>query len=340
MTIPDFKATLQRQRESRPWLDHLIRAATRYNDQKGDYFAAGITYFTVLSIFPLLMVAFSIAGFVLSRNQNLLEQARDQITENVPGSMGDQLNDLMNQAISSRTGVGVIGLVGALYSGLGWMGNLRAALTEQWSQQHETGNFVKTKFADLGALIGLFFALVVSLGLSAVSSGTVALPLLRLVKLDEAPGVGVLLRILSIVLAIVASWGVFVWVIAPLPREPVTLRSAARAALLAAVIFEIFKQIASFYLKSVLSSPAGVAFGPIIGLMVFSFFTSRIILFATAWAATAHENLALAPTRVPEAAVITPRVQVHEGPTVAGGIALFGAGALAALGLSGIRRRK
>lgn len=286
------------------------------------------------------MVAFAVAGFVLSRNPDLLESARDQISENVPGSMGDQLNDLMNQAINSRTSVGIIGLVGGLYAGLGWMANLRVALTEQWSQQHEDGNFVKTKIADLGALIGLGLALVVSLGLSAVSAGAVGKRLLGFVNLDDAPGVGVLLRVASILLAVLASWAVFVWVIARLPREPVTLRSAARAALLAAVIFEVFKQVATFYLKSVLSSPAGVAFGPIIGLMVFSFFTARIILFATAWAATSNENMALAPVAAPDPAVISPRVQVRSGPSVAGGIGLVAAGAVAALGLSGFRKRK
>ncbi|KAA0022697.1 inner membrane protein YhjD [Antrihabitans cavernicola] len=331
---------LQQQRDARPWLDHLVRAGSRYQGQKGDYLAAGITYFTVLALFPLLMVAFSIAGFVLSRNPDLLSQARDHITENVPGSMGGQLNDLMNQAITSRTSVGVIGLVGGLYAGLGWMANLRAALTEQWDQQHEKSNFIKTKIADLGALIGLGLALVVSLGLSAVSAGPVGKKLLGLVHLDNAPGVGILLRVVSILLAILASWAVFVWVIARLPREPVTLRSAARAALLAAVIFEVFKQIATFYLKSVLSSPAGVAFGPIIGLMVFSFFTSRIILFATAWAATSKENEAMAHVPAPDSAIITPRVQVHSGPSVAGGIGLVAAGAVAALGISGFRRRK
>lgn len=318
----------------------MVRAATRYQGQKGDYLAAGITYFTVLAIFPLLMVAFSIAGFVLFRNPDLLAQARDQITENVPGSMGDQLNDLMNQAIGSRTSVGVIGLVGGLYAGLGWMGNLRAALTEQWAHQHEGGNFFKTKIGDLGALIGLFLALGLSLGLSAVSSGSVGKRLLDLVHLGDAPGVGILLRVVSIALAVFASWAVFVWVIARLPREPVTLRSAVRAALLAAIAFEVFKQIATFYLKSVLSSPAGVAFGPIIGLMVFSFFTSRIVLFATAWAATAKENEAMAAVPAPEPAVISPRVQVSSGPSVAGGIGLVAAGALAALGLSGFRKRK
>jgi membrane protein len=64
--IDDIKAWLERQIQRRPWLDHLVRAGGRYQRQRGDYYAAGITYFTVLSLFPLLMVAFAVAGFVLS----------------------------------------------------------------------------------------------------------------------------------------------------------------------------------------------------------------------------------------------------------------------------------
>ena len=32
--------------------------------------------------------------------------------------------------------------------------------------------------------------------------------------------------------------------------------------------------------------PAGTTFGPVFGLMVFAYFTARLVLFATAWAAT------------------------------------------------------
>ncbi|MBJ8347387.1 inner membrane protein YhjD [Antrihabitans sp. YC2-6] len=336
----DVKATLEQQRAKRPWLDHLIRAGARFQAQRGDFYAAGITYFTVLALFPLIMVGFSIAGFVLSGNPELLLDAKDKVRDSVPGDMGNTLNDLIQQAVDSRATVGVIGLVGGLYAGLGWMNNLRAALTEQWDQKHEPDGFLKTKIVDLGALVGLAFALVLSLGFSAVSSGTVGRRLLALVNLENAPGVGIALKIVSIALAVFASWAVFVWVIARLPREPVTLKSALKAALLAAIVFEIFKQIATFYLKTVLSSPAGVAFGPILGIMVFSFFTSRIILFATAWAATAEENLALAVVKPPEATIIAPRVEVRGGPTAAGGLALFGAGVVAALGLSGMRRKR
>ncbi|PSR67257.1 inner membrane protein YhjD [Nocardia sp. MDA0666] len=335
--LDKLEARIQREVRARPWLDHAVRAGGSYQRQRGDYFAAGITYFTVLSLFPLLMVAFAVAGFVLARDPHLLEELRDKIVENIPGSFGGQVNDLIDQAIKSRTSVGLIGLFIAAYSGLGWMANLRAALTEQWEQPAHEGNWFKTKLSDLMALAGLGVAMVVSLGLSALSSSGLALQLLESVGLDKAPGVSWLLRLLTLVLAVLASWAVFVWIIARLPRQPVTFRSAVRAAFIAAIAFEIWKQVASFYLQKVLTSPAGVAFGSIIGLMVFAYITARIILFATAWAATARENEVEAEIPAPGPAVIEPRM--HAGMTASTGLALFGVGA--ALGsMVGIARRK
>ena len=330
------KALIEGEIQARPWIHHAVRAGGRYQRQRGDYFAAGITYFTVLSLFPLMMVGFAVAGFVLSRNPDLLDQVREKVIEKVPGSFGGQLTDLMDQAINSRGGVGVLGLLGALYAGLGWMSNLRAALTEQWEQKAPDGNWLGTKISDLLALLGLGVALVCSLGLSALAGGGVGRSVLRAVNLENKPGMGVVLIIISLILAVLASWAVFVWVIARLPRQPVTFVSAIKAAFLAALAFEIWKQIASFYLKSVLSSPAGVAFGPIIGLMVFAYITARIALFATAWAATAQENepeLEIAP---PPPAVIRPRVSAGMSPRT--GAALFGVGAIAGA-LARSRRR-
>ena len=336
--LDKVKARIRREVQVRPWLDHTVRAGGSYQRQRGDYFAAGITYFTVLSLFPLLMVAFAAAGFVLASDPGLLDELRDKVVENIPGSFGGEINDLIDQAIKSRTSVGVIGLVGGLYSGLGWMANLRAALTEQWEQPAQEGNWFKTKVSDLGALIGLGIALVVSLGLSALASAGILKHLLDSVELGDAPGVSLILRVLSLILAVCASWAVFVWVIARLPRQPVTLRSAIRAGLIAAVAFEIWKQVASIYLQKVLTSPAGVAFGSILGLMVFAYITSRIILFATAWAATARENELEAPIPAPGPAVIEPRM--NAGVTLGAGAALFGAGTALGSLIVAARRKK
>ncbi|WP_330252408.1 inner membrane protein YhjD [Nocardia sp. NBC_00565] len=336
--IDNVKASLERRIQSRPWLDHLVRAGGRYQRQRGDYYAAGITYFTVLSLFPLLMVAFAVAGFVLSGHPDVLTDLQHKIVENIPGSLGTQLNDLIDQAVRSRGTVGTLGLLVGVYTGLGWMANLRAALTEQWDQQSPEGNWFFTKLSDLGALIGLGLAFVVSIGLSAMASSTLGARLLITFHLSQLPGARLMLVLTTILLGFLATWAVFAWMIARLPREPVTFRSAARAAALAAVVFEIFKYVASIYLQAVLTSPAGAAFGSIIGLMVFSYITYRIILFATAWAATASDNLREPDIPPPAAAIITPRLST---PTfsMSTGAAYFGAGALATLILSGLRRR-
>ncbi|ONM45973.1 inner membrane protein YhjD [Nocardia donostiensis] len=338
--IDNIKAAAQRNVTSRPWLDHLVRAAERYQTQRGNHYAAGITYFTVLSLFPLLMIAFAAAGFVLAGNAELLREIQSSVVDNIPGEMGDQINDLIDRAIESRTTVGVLGLLTGLYSGLSWMTNLRAALTEQWEQPVQDGNWLRTKISDLGALVGLGLAFAVSLGLSAVASSGLGRQLLGSVGLDEMPGARWVLWLLSTLLALLASWAVFVWIIARLPREPVTFTSAVKAAALAAVAFEIFKVVASIYLRSVLDSPAGAAFGSILGIMVFAYVVYRIILFATAWAATAQENEQPEPVPVPGPALIQPRMQASPVGGPVASLASFGAGVLAAVALTGLRRRK
>ena len=93
--------------------------------------------------------------------------------------------------------------------------------------------------------------------------------------------------LLSILIATLVSWLLFTWMIARLPREKVSFVDSMRAGLIAAIGFEVFKQVASIYLKAVLRSPAGAAFGPVLGLMVFAYITAYLVLFCTAWAATA-----------------------------------------------------
>lgn len=339
----DSPGFIARQRAQRRWLDHLVRAGERYQQQGGDYYAAGITYFSILALVPITMVAFAIAGFVLAGNPTLLDEITHAVTDNVPGDLGGTLNSLIESAIAARSTVGVIGLLGAAYAGLGWMANVRDALTAMWESVREPDSGVvgtiKTKLRDGAALLSLGAALVVCFGFSAVSSGSVARTLVERLNLSNITGIGTTLRILTLVLSIAATWAVLTWVIARLPREPVALRSAARAALIGAVVFEGFKQLGAIYLESVTNGPAGVAFGPILGLLVFIYLSSRVLLFCTAWAATTRASLELAYVPPPQAAVIAPRVEVREGLGVRGGLAFAGAGALTALGLSALRRR-
>ncbi|MET4431794.1 inner membrane protein YhjD [Mycolicibacterium sp. 624] len=340
MTEPAEPGVLDRLRARFGWLDRVMRAQQRYTDSNGNFYAAGITYFTIFALFPLLMVGFAVGGFVLSRNPELLAEIESRIKSAVSGDLGTQLVNLMDSAIESRTSVGVIGLATAAWAGLGWMANLREALSAMWEQRPEPGNFVKSKLSDLGALMSAFLAIALTIALTALGSSDLINNVLDWLGIPDFPALAVVLRVISLVLSLMVSWLLFTWIIARLPRASVSFRSSVRAGLLAAVGFEIFKQVASIYLKSVVTGPAGATFGPVLGLMVFAYITARLILFATAWAATSRDNLEVAPVEPPSPAQITTRVQVREGLGVAGAVTAVVAGALGALGLSRLMRRR
>src|SRR6185312_7059299 len=169
MDEPAKPGFLDRLRTRFAWFDHVMRAQQRYQDAKGDFYAAGITYFTVFALFPLLMVGFAAGGFVLSRRPDLLPAIENHIRMTVSGNFGQQLIALMDAAIASRTSVGIIGLATAAWAGLGWMANLREALSQMWGfHRDEPRGFVRNKLSDLAALVGTFIAIVVTISLTAL----------------------------------------------------------------------------------------------------------------------------------------------------------------------------
>ena len=262
---------LERLRRRYPWLDHAVRAQQRYDQSQGDFYSAGITYFTIFAMFPVLMVGFAVVGFVLASRPDRLAEIDSWVKAAVPGEFGEQIISLMDAAIASRTSVGVIGLATALYVGLLWMQRLRAALSQMWGQHFPPPGFLNTKVSDVVALVAAFLASLLTIGFGVLA--TSALRLAGSVRLG------------SLLVSVLVAWLLFTVMIARLPHDPVPLRRCAGAGLLAAIGFEGFKQVGSIYLQAVLHSPAGAVFGPVLGLMVFAYMTARLVLFATAWAA-------------------------------------------------------
>ncbi|WP_116041268.1 inner membrane protein YhjD [Amycolatopsis palatopharyngis] len=333
---PDKEKLLPRLRRKYPWLDHLVRANDSFNENYGNHYAAAITYFSVLSVIPILMVAFAIAGFILAGNQAIIDQITQGIDKSVPQGLNEIVNDIVGTALESGGGLGVIGLVLALYSGVGWMSNLRDALTAQWGQEKKQVPIVSKTINDLAALLGLGVALVVSFALTAAGSGLGRL-LLELVGLEDESWAVFLLKLATIVLSLLANLLVFLWVIARLPREKVALRSAVKGAAIASVGFVILQQLATYYLQGLSDKPSFAVFGPVLGLLIFANLVSRFLLFVTAWTATAREN-ATRTVEPPPPAVIRPQVVVRRSLGAGATAGAFSAGALLAW-LAGRGRR-
>lgn len=330
---------LERFRTRWPWFDHAMRMSERYGDRGGNYYAAGVTYFSVLSLFPLMMVALALVAMVLAGNQDLLDRIIDDIKDMATGSLGDTLTDVLNQAIDQRGSIFSIGVVLALWTGLGWIGNLRAGISSVWKAPLTADNFIKGKLSDLVGLLGLLVSLVVAFAVTAVGSGGFTWRIIETLNLDGVPGIRVLVWLVALVIALVANWVVMFWMLAFFPRVHVPRRAAFRGALIGAVALEFFKQFATVFFNATMSNPAGAAFGPIIGVMVLLYLLWRITLYCSAWIATTPEALAEEIPDAPEPAVIQVRREAHPPARAESQVrqaGLVGVGAAAGVLLGGL----
>jgi membrane protein len=280
------KAWVRRQQDEREWVDHLFRAGSAYKSNNGDYLAAGVTYYSFLSLFPLVLVGVSIAGFVLSSRQDLRDRLNGSITDSLPGDFGDTVVKAVNTAVENRGTVGIIALVGLAYAGLGWIGNLRKAVMIIWDTDHnKQPNPVMAKLGDLLALAGLGLATLLSLALTATVTAATGW-LVAAVGLDDVTGIGVFTHILGLLIAAVGDTLVFGWLLARLPRVGVPYGSVLKGAVLAAVGFGVLKVVGTYYISHVSNSPTAGVFGSVIGILVWMNLVSRYVLFAAAWTAT------------------------------------------------------
>ena len=279
---------LRRQRDRRPWLDHLVRGYQRYRATNGDHLAAAVTYFSFLAIFPLILLGVSVAAFVLVRQPEQIVELQRLIADNIPGELGQQVAESVNSVIENRRAIGIIGLGGVALAGLGWIGNLRTALQIVWSSEKADEGAVKARLNDLLVLVGLGLGIVVSVLLTV--GGTAATEaLVELLGLDGVFGMGTLVRVIGILLALAADTLIFAWLFVRLPRRPVRYRTVLRGALFAAVGYEILKIVGTFFLTRVTGSPTYGVFASAIGLLIWINLVSRFLLFAAAWTATGKQ---------------------------------------------------
>ncbi len=337
----DEPGAVDKVRERSGMVDHLMRMQDRYSSMGGNQYSAGITYFSVLAIFPILMLLMAgIATFLASRPE-LLGEVQSRISGAVEGEVGDLINDILGTAIEQRGTVAGIGALTALWSGLGWMNNLRYGVSKMWKvDPTAVGNFVKNKLSDLLGLIGLLLALVLAFAVTAIGSSGLTEYVLDFVGLGQVPGIRWITFLVAVVVGVLANFLVMAWFVFYLPRTTVPRRSGLQSALIGAVAFEVIKQLGSLFASNALSNPAGATFGPIIGLMVLLYLVWRLVMYVSAWAATTEESMQMAQMQAPEPAVIRVRQEIRRGPGVGTAAGLGAAAAAVGAGAIALLRRK
>jgi len=254
------------------------------------FLAAGVCYFVVFALFPLLLGIVSLLGFVVSPDW-ALHQIHVALGKALPAQLSF-LSEVFDQVVAARRPSGVIALVLLLWSGRGVFMSLGQALDIIWSAHEALGwrDYVRRNVLALALAVALGGAII---GLSVLYWGLflvleVRLPLLGL-RPSEVPGVfRVVTFLLSNVLPLALTVSGLVLVYRYLPLRRLPNRAITLGAVSAAVLWELSRRIFSFYLDHF--ARFSVVYGPLSGVIAFMLwiYVSAMIFLLGAEIAACH----------------------------------------------------
>jgi membrane protein len=276
-----------------PAVAHVLRMNTRYSTRLGNQFAGAITYFSLLSMVPILMFAFSACGFTLTvLRPDLLERFQAAIIvqlQGAPEGLQAQLTGLIEGLLRNWASVGLVGLFSSIYSSAGWAGNLKSAVRAQtrplFDMKEHKHFFLVEILLNFAILLGLLVILAVTFALAVMATSLTG-TIVHWLALDEVPGISVLLRIVGFILSSIAGWAMFVYLYKVLPEQTFPFRIIAWGALIGSAGLFGLQYLTGFLMGKFSSNPAAVVFGSVIVLMLFFNLFARLNLYVAAWIAT------------------------------------------------------
>jgi membrane protein len=278
---------LHRFQASLPW-----RAWQRYGKARGGVLAGGMAYAAFFSIFPALAVGFTVFGLVVGDHDDLRRQVIDAVNDGIgttiissPGKTDGIVGIDQLTGSNTLTVTGIIGLVGLLLTGLGWMDALREGVRAMFGQPTLEGNVVMAKLRDLGVLVSIGVILLAS-AIGGVLVGGAAETVLGWVGLDGSTIGRVVLVVVSTLLLLGVDLLLFLVIFRLLAGVDVARHDLWDAALFGAIGLGILKLFAGLLVGNAGHNTFLAAAGVLLGLLVWLNLVSRLTLIAASWGAT------------------------------------------------------
>jgi membrane protein len=260
----------------------LIRQCVRdFSDDDCPTMAAALSYYTIFSLPPLLVLILLLLGAVL--DQQDVQKALEGQIGNLMGPAGrEQVATILRQAhLPGSKGIVATALgIGALLLGAaGAFGQLQAALNRAWEVKPDPAGglrgFIVKRVFSFGMVLGVAFLLLVSLVVSA------ALSALGNALGGALPGglnewVGQLLN-LAVSFAVITL--LFATIFKVLPDATAPWRDIWPGAAVTALLFSVGKFLIGFYLGRTNPGEAFGAAGSLAVMLVWIYYSSMIVLF-------------------------------------------------------------
>ncbi|MGE2833161.1 YihY/virulence factor BrkB family protein [Mycobacterium sp. SMC-4] len=256
------------------WLDRLqqrsraagfvIAVIYKYVDDQANYLAALITYYAFVSLFPLLLLLTTLLGVVLWNRPEWRASILDSALSQFP-LLGDQLNQ--PEALSGGTTAVVIGIVGALYGGLGVGQALQNAMDSVWSVP---------RFVRRDPLRARLHSLLLLMALGSSLIGTTMLTALG----RNWSGLGVLGTAAVVAASITLNTVVCIVAFRVTTVRSLTVAQVLPGAVLAAVVWQMLQWFGAAYVARVVASASvtNSVFAIVLGMLAFLYLVSTALM--------------------------------------------------------------
>ncbi|WP_156687450.1 YihY/virulence factor BrkB family protein [Mycobacterium sp. Marseille-P9652] len=256
------------------WLDRLqrrnrcvgvvIAVIYKYLDDQGGYLSALITYYGFVSLFPLLLLLTTGLGVVLAGRPDLQHQVLQSTLSQFP-VIGDQLHQ--PQGLSGGTVAVVVGIVGALYGGLGVGQAVQNAMDSVWAvPRNKRPNVVRSRVRSLLLLFVLGSAAIAATVISGLGHATGSL--------------GLPSKIGLVFIAVVINGLICLVAFRVTTARELTYRQVMPGALAAAIVWQILQWFGAGYVQHTVKSASATnsVFALVLGLLAFLYLVSSTLV--------------------------------------------------------------
>jgi YihY family inner membrane protein len=249
------------------WLAIPVAVFKKFGDDRGGNWAALVAYYGFFSLFPLLLAFTTILGFAVHGNERLQDRLVDSALSNFP-VIGTQIQKNLGALEGSVLAL-VIGVVGAVWAGMGVVLTLQSAMDDLWDvPRRSRPNFLKGRLRALVALVAFGIAVAISTALASIggAGGTF----------------GVAWRALALVGTLVLNVAIFGAAYRYLTVADVTWRQVVPGAVAAAVAWMILLALGTWLVSNQIQGASETygTFALVIGLLAWISLSAQVVLLA------------------------------------------------------------
>ena len=222
-----------------------VAVVQELGDDDATHMAASVSYYAILSLFPLVLGLSTIVG-VVANSPDRQDEIIEFVIQYLPGSESF-VRDSVTGVVKLRAAFGIASVLSLLWTGSAVFGSITRAVNRAWDVQKDPP-FYKNKPRQIVMALGISLLFLFSVSITTVFQWATSIDIGG-GNLESLLGGGAVSGILKIP-ALLVSFSIFAVVYKMLPNTKTYWRYIWLGAVVAAVLFEGGKNLFLWYIEN------------------------------------------------------------------------------------------